>query len=658
MFKLAVPLLALVLLAAVTVFTDRPIPPADFTFINGTGVTTVDPQRMSWMPDMRICRALFEPLVRNDVFTPGFDIIPGVAESWEVSSNGLVYTFHLRADAKWSNGEPVTADHFVYSWRRALLPDTVADYTALFQLIRGSREFFEWRGSALDEYAALPASGRTRAAAQAMWAETVERFDEMVALHATDSRTLVVELYEPTPFFLDLAAFATFAPVYPPLVSQYETIDPATGMVRLQTGWTKPPLIVSNGPFQLERWRFKRDMYLTKNPHYWDAGAIAIDSIYSPVVSDPNAQVLAFETGSADYVTDVAVNYRADMWKRKLDFYAEHADEYGRLKASGLDHYEIDRHLPADPRKNIHATPSFATYWYNFNCQETLGDGRANPFHDPQVRRAFAMALNKETIVRDIKRTGEPVASTIIPPGSIGGYESPDGLPFDPARAREELAAAGWPDPSQFPTVELLFNKDSGHDLIAQSIARDWQENLGVKTRLAQKELQVYKDDLKKANYMTSRAGWYGDYGDPTTFLEINRTGDGNNDRKYSSARFDGLLDEAKAELDPVRRMAILSEAERILVEEDVPLIPIYHYVTMYLFDADRVSGITPHPRTNQNLFLIDILGDGKGPDRPRTLPVIDRRSEPISGVDRRSEPMPHGERIGSENRSTQRPSR
>ncbi len=620
MVKLAAPLLALVLLAALTVFTDRPLPPADFNFINGTGVTTIDPQRMSWMPDMRLCRALFEPLVRNDVFTPGFDIIPGVAESWEVSDDGLTYTFHLRDDARWSNGEPVTAPQFVYSWRRALLPDTAADYTALFQLIAGSQEFFDWRSAALDAYVEQPV--KNRAAAEQLWQDTLAKFDEMVALDAPDDRTLVVSLYEPTPFFLDLAAFATFSPVYPPLVSQYETVDAETGVLRLETGWTKPPLIVSNGAFQLERWRFKRDMYLTKNPHYWDADAIAIDSIYAPVVSDPNAQVLAFETGSVDWVTDLAVSYRADMYAQKLAFYREHQAEYDRLKASGMDHMEIDRHLPSDPRKNIHAGPAFATYWYNFNCLEKLPDGRVNPFHDPQVRRAFAMAVNKETIVKDIKRTGEPVASTMIPPGSIGGYVSPRGLPFDPERARAELAAAGYPDPSQFPTVELLFNKDSGHDLIAQSLARDWQENLGVKTRLAQKELKVYKDDLKKANYMTSRAGWYGDYGDPTTFLEVNRTGDGNNDRKYSNPVFDDLLDQAKLELDPAKRMAILSEAERILVEEDLPLIPIYHYVQMYLFDADKVSGVTPHPRTNQNLFLIDILGDSKGPDVSRRMPT------------------------------------
>lgn len=620
MGRLVAPFLALVLLVAVSVLSDRPLPKADFTFINGTGVTTLDPQRASWMPDLRICRTLFEPLVHNDVFSWGYDIIPGAAERWEVSDDGLTYTFHLRANGKWSNGAPLVAGDFVYAWRRALLPDTASDYSGLFQLIAGSKEFYAWREQALDEYAARPASQRTREAAEDLWRETLTRFDEMVALDAPDDHTLVVGLYEPTPYFLDLAAFATFVPVYPALVSQYEHVDAGSGVLKMEPGWTKPPLIVSNGPFVLDRWRFKRDMYLVKNPHYWNRDAIAVDSIVCPEVSDPNAQVLAFETGSADWITDVGVSYRADMWAAKQRFYEEHREEYERLKAQGLDQFEIDRRLPPDPRKSVHGIPSFATYWYNFNCQPKLPDGRDNPFHDARVRRAFALALDKEAIVRDVKRTGEPIASTVIPPGSIAGYASPAGLPYDPQRAREELAAAGWSDPSHFPTVELLFNKDSGHDLIAQSIARNWQENLGVRTRLAQKELKVYKDDLKQGNFMTSRAGWYGDYGDPTTFLDVNRTGDGNNDRKYSSSRFDALLAQARSERNPQKRLDILSRAERLLVEEDLPQIPIFHYVTVYLFDADKISGINPHPRTNQNPFLIDVLGDGKGPDRPRVM--------------------------------------
>ena len=233
------------------------------------------------------------------------------------------------------------------------------------------------------------------------------------------------------------------------------------------------------------------------------------------------------------------------------------------------------------------------------------------------------MAVDKETLVREVKRTGEPVASTLIPPNSIGGYESPKGLGYDPAAARALLAEAGWPDPSQFPTVDILFNKDAGHDLIAQSVAKDWQRNLGVPVSLAQKELKVYRNDLKKQNYMVSRAGWYADYGDPTTFLEVNRSTDGNNDRKYNNPVYDDLLDQARTETDPARRMEILSEAERIIMEEDLPMVPLYHYVTVYLFDPDEISGINPHARAMQQMYLIDVLGDGKGPDVPRTMPAL-----------------------------------
>jgi len=179
----------------------------------------------------------------------------------------------------------------------------------------------------------------------------------------------------------------------------------------------------------------------------------------------------------------------------------------------------------------------------------------------------------------------------------------------------------------EFPQVEVLFNKDAGHELIAQALAQDWQQNLGVPVRLAMKEIKVYKNDLKNANYMTSRAGWFGDYGDPTTFLDLNRSDDGNNDRKYANPEYDALLDEAARETDPQRRLTILADAERMIMERDLPMVPLFHYVSIYLFDPDEISGINPHPRTQQDLFLIDVLGDGKGPDLPRVM--RDRISDP-----------------------------
>lgn len=635
MLKLIAPFVILFAAIFAVVASDKPDPPADFTFINRGDVTTLDPQRMSWMQDLRVARLLFEPLVRLDVMTKDYEIVPGVAERWEVSEDFRDYTFHIRDDAKWSNGEPVTAQQFVYSWRRALLPETAADYTALFQAIEGATDFFEWRNEQTKQYAvrARDLSAEERLVeSQKLWDEALAYFDENVALKAVDDKTLTMRLTASTPYWLDLCAFVVFAPVYEPLVSQYEQIDPDTGLVKLKLGWTKPPLLIGNGPFVLENWRFKRSLFLRANPEWWAKDTLDIETIAIPSVEDGNSQVLAFESGSVQWVSDVNADYRIQMLADKQAFYDENREQYEELKAQGLDAFSIDAALPDDPRKNIHALSAFGTYWYNFNCLPTLADGRENPFHDARVRRAFAMCIDKQRICDDVMRIGNIPARNMFPPGAIAGYESPAGLDcisdakneaekqaiIDKAKAL--LAEAGYPNPAEMPRIELLFNTDGGHGIIAQQLAKDWEEFLGVRTFLAQKEIKVYKDDLKKHNFMTGRAGWFADYADPTTFLDLNRTEDGNNDRAYSSARYDGLLDEAKLETDPEKRMKILAEAERLIMEEDMPLVPLFYYVNIYLFDPDEITGISLHPRLQQDLFNIDVLGDGKGRDQVKNI--------------------------------------
>jgi oligopeptide transport system substrate-binding protein len=619
MARLLVPFLLLLLLVGLSVLSDRPLPRADFRFINRGDVTTMDVAIMSWQQDFRVARLLYEGLTRHDPLTRSFRTVPGVAERWDVSEDQKTYTFHLRENARWSNGEPVRAGDFVYAWRRVILPDTAGDYSQIFACIRGVTEFQTWRTEQLAAFARNRDIPDRRAAAEALWAETLKKWDELVGVEALDDRTLRVELARPTPYFLELTGFGSFYPVYPPLTMAHESLDPETGQMRTRPDWTKPPKLITNGPFRLTVWRFMRDMRMEKNPYWWNADSVHIDTISIPSVQDPNAQVMAFRTGAADWVSDVTPAYRADMLAQKQDFYREHWEEYQALKAQGLDPIEIDRRLPPDPRKNIHSFPSFGTYFYNFNCQPRLADGRPNPFHDPRVRRAFAMAVNKQAIVDHVRRTGEPVASTLIPPGSIAGYRSPKGLGYDPVAARALLAEAGYPGGKGFITVEILFNKDGGHDTIAQAIAKDWQENLGVQVSLAMKEIKVLRDQLKNADYIVSRGSWFGDYGYPTTFLELSRTGDGNNDRKYSNPAFDKLLDDALA-APPDEAMRLFEEAERLLVEEDLPILPIFHYVDITLFDANRITGISSHPRNAQHLYLVDVFGDGKGPDLPRVM--------------------------------------
>lgn len=623
MFKLVAPLVLIAVAILATSLMDVPAGPADFVFINRGDVTTLDLAKISWQQDLRVARIVHEGLVKNDVFTEDFAIEPAVAESWEVSPDARTYTFHIRPTARWSNGDKVRAGDFVYSWRRVMLPDSAADFTGFFFPIKGVEELFAWRTKELASLQGRMA-GRSDperlALAREVWDRTMERLDATVGVHAPDERTLIVELTRPVPYFLHLLCFPTTFPVYPPLVKRYERINPSSGMMETEQGWTMPPECVNNGAFKVTRWTFKREMRLEKNPYYWGAGGIAIDSISMPTIEDPNSQVLAFRTGSIMWNTDAVARYLPEMLAQKMAFYEEHADEYRAMVQEGIDPIEIDRRLPQDPRACLHVLPAFGTYFLNFNCRAKLRDGRDNPFADVRVRRALTMATDREEITTQVRRLNEPASPTLIPPGSIGGYASPKGLETDVEAARKLLAEAGFPEGKGLPTIDYLFTRDGGHDLIAQAVAKQWEQTLGVRVNLVPKEIKAFREDLKTQNYMVSRGSWFGDYGDPMSFLELNKTGDGNNDRGYASPAYDALLERAADELDPAKRMAILSEAEGLMLEE-APLLTLFQYNSVYMFDAHRFTGLTSHPRSEQDLSKIDLFGDGKGTDEPRMLP-------------------------------------
>jgi ABC-type oligopeptide transport system substrate-binding subunit len=243
MLRLLVPFALLIGLVGVSVWSDRPLPKADLAVINRGDLSTMDVQTMTWIQDFRMARLVFEGLVRADIFTPNYEPRPGVAERWEVSDDKRTYTFHLRPDARWNNGTPVTAADFLYSWRRAMLPDVAADYVRQVQLIRGGKEYYDWRTRAMADFTAgkdLAGEAR-RLAAEELWKETERKFGEMVGARAPDSRTLIVELSRPSPFFLDLVWLPVFYPVCEKAVRPFERIDSATGRVRWEQEWTKPP---------------------------------------------------------------------------------------------------------------------------------------------------------------------------------------------------------------------------------------------------------------------------------------------------------------------------------------------------------------------------------------------------------------------------------
>ncbi len=609
-------LTALAALVAVIHLDDAP-PEAELTFVNRVEVFTLDPQRMSWLHDFRTAYAVYEGLVRWN--TADFSIVPAAASEWSVSADGLTWTFPIRPDAKWSNGDPVTAADFIYSWRRAILPDTAADYSAMFFAIAGAEAFFRWRAEALAAFAARGAAD-PRGAAD-LWAETERRFTGTVGLRSLDERTLQVTLARPVPYFLDLLAFGVFLPVHRPTVEGFCDLDPATGRLRQRHGWTRPPHFVCNGPYVVRQWRYKRGLHLERNPFYHDPDLARASTIACLSIEDVNTAILAFESGRIDWLTEVSAGYEADMLAERSAYERRYAAEIGAAMAAGRT---IDEALAALPppetgeRRNIHVFPTFGTDFYSFNCRPQLPDGRPNPFSDARVRRAFVMSIDRSVIVRQVTRLNEPVQGALVPAGSIAGYDPPQGLPHDPARARAELRAAGWERGADgrlangrsepFPVVDLLYSTNtSRYKNISLALRDMWQRELGAQVELRGKENKFFKEDLKHGNFMVGRGGWYGDYGDPTTYLDMCRTGDGNNDRAYSNPQVDRLLDEASVEPDAARRLLLLRECERIIVEEDVPMLVLCQHVQVYMYEPGELTGLSAHPRLTQYLWQLEV---------------------------------------------------
>ncbi|MFQ6048751.1 MAG: peptide ABC transporter substrate-binding protein, partial [Phycisphaerae bacterium] len=391
-------------------------------------------------------------------------------------------------------------------------------------------------------------------------------------------------------YFLDLVAFSVFLPVHAASLERFKVIGD-TGLIYYDEQWAKPGNTHYNGPFMIQQWRFKRSIRLRKNPYYWDRSAVKLQTIEIIDVADANTAWLMYESGRVDWLSDLTTDF---------------APELIAMSRSPLPG-ALNSHTANARRNDVHVFPAFGTYFYNFNCTERLPDGRPNPFRDRRLRQAFTQAVDRQELVRRVVRLGNRPATAFIPPGSIPGYPAVRGLGYDVARARRLLAEAGYPDGRGLPEITILFNSDRAHSRIAQAVAAMWQRNLGVRVRMQAKEGKVFREDKANVRFMICRAGWYGDYGDPTTFLDVFRTGNGNNDSGFADPYYDRLLDQAERQPTPAARLARLAEAERYLVNQALPLLPLYHYVNIFAFDPQRVQNIYLTPRMMTMLKYVQV---------------------------------------------------
>lgn len=482
---------------------------------NGSEPETLDMQLATGVPEHHIFDALFEGLVATTPEDPDANG-PGVATHWD-TQDFVSWIFHLRKDAKWSDGTPLTAHDFAYSFQRMLSPDLAAPYaTMLYPMVK----------------------------AEAFNKGEVKDFSE-VGVKVVDDRTLQITLNGPAPYFPSMLKHYSWHPVPRHVIERFGK------MTDQYTAWTKVGNLVGNGPFQLTEWQFTHSITVERNPHYWDAATVKLNGIkFIPIVSDATEE-RAFRDGQLHATNTVPLSM--------LDYYGKNRPEV------------------------LHVDPMLGIYFYRINVTRQV-------FKDARVRKALALAVDREALVKNVLRGGQKPALGFTPPGSGDAYTTPQVLKYDPEEARRLLAEAGYPNGKGFPKFDILINTMESHRTIGEAIQEMWRRNLNIPAGVLNQDWTVYLESQRKLDFDLCRAGWIGDYLDPFTFLSIWQTGDGNNNTGFSSKRYDELMQASMREGDVPKRMAMLQEAETLLLDE-LPMVPLYWYVRNHL-SLPEVKGL------------------------------------------------------------------
>ncbi|MBS4190757.1 peptide ABC transporter substrate-binding protein [Bacillus sp. FJAT-49705] len=468
---------------------------------------------------------ILEGLYRKD---PDQNIIPGIAKEHEVSEDGKTYTFHLRDDAKWSNGTPVTAHDFVFAWHRALHPDTLSPHSYELDNIVNAVEI---QDKDHELYGKVDALG----------------------VKAVDDFTLEVKLKNAIPYFLDTLNNIVFYP-------QNEEFVTAQG----DNYALEPENLIYNGPFLLDSWKHEEGWVLKKNPTYWDSQNVKLENINFKVVKDVSTGVNLYESGSVDVAT---------LSSEFVDLYHDHSD--------------------------LHSTLKREMYFIRFNL--------ANKYlSNANIRKAIDMGWNKKEAAEMILKNGSLPAYYLIPEKLT---TSPDGKDFrskygDFNAEGVEKANEYWQKGlAELGTdkieLEFLSYDDGQRKSVAEYIKNQLEKNLpGLTVKINQ---QPNKQKLAlegKQEYDMTHSGWRSDIADPTDFMSIHLSDGPYNWQSYQSADYDRLVKKAQVDFSDInQRFADLQEAEKILIEKDIVISPMYQASDAYLVKP-YVKGLVANPNS------------------------------------------------------------
>lgn len=483
---------------------------------NGAEPESLDPHVLSAYSDQRLEAALFEGLCAIDEqsSTP----VPGAAERWEVAPDGLSWTFHLRAGLLWSNGEPLTADDFVQSWRRNLSPAFASAYAYLLFPVKNAEAF---NSGKVTDPAAL-------------------------GLSAPDARTVVITLERPTAYLPVLTAAPPWYPVNPRVVAKFGALTDRT------SAWTRPGNLVGNGPFVLQEWTPGARIAVTKNPRYWDAGAVRLSGIMFYPIENPDVEERNFRAGQLHLTNSLPLS-------------------------------KIPAYRQSDPTR-LRTDPFQQVLFLRFNVTKP-------PFDNPKLRRALALAIDRDSIARNLLHGSRAPADHFVPPRTAG-FESRAHVAKNFDEARRLLAEAGYPGGRGLPAIELQVRNDEVQPKMVEAVQAMWQSELGVRISIALLEQKVSVQNQQTLNFTLGANGWVADFADPVTFLDLFVTGGGNNWTGWGDPAYDRLITAAAVTLDPARRYELFQQAESILLEQ-APVIPLVFGARNYLIDP-AVRGWEP----------------------------------------------------------------
>ena len=496
---------------------------AGFTVQYGSNPETLDPALNSAVDGGNTIITVFETLL---IINENNEAVPGQAESWTTSEDGLTWTFTMRDGLKWSDGTDLNAKDFEYSFKRMADPDTAAPYA---ETCLGMIDGFE-------EAAGFPdADGNP----------TVEpNLDALNVKASDDGKTLTIVLAYPCSYFDKIVAFAAMSPV------QKATVE-ANG-----DAWcTSPDTYVCNGPFMITEWTPSERIVLTKNPNYvggWDSSKIVSESITLLLLEDSSASFAAYNSGEAVLIKDVPTD-------------------------------EIPSLTKAEDGGDFYVDTILGTYYVSLNLKR-------DAFKDAKVRRALSLAIDRDYVANTIMQGTYSTADSIVGPGIVdeNGYFHDNGnAPYisadyeaNLAEAKKLLADAGYPNGEGYPTLEYSTNDAGYHVPLAEYLQQAWSD-LGITLTISKMEWSSFTAARRAGEYDVARNGWVMDYNDPSNMLDLFCSGNGNNDGKYSNPEFDAAI-EASRVADVSEHFAQLHKAEDILME-DMGCIPVAYYNDFWL---------------------------------------------------------------------------